>query len=122
MFSWLAQTTARIQAMFRRSSLDRHVEEELETHVELMTEENIRSGMEPKAARRAAVLKIGSRDAAIELHREARGFPMIEDLVKDVRHGARLLGRNPIFALTAALSLGIPKDFAMLPVAAIVYR
>ena len=74
----------------------------------MLTEENIRSGMEAEAARRAAVLlKVGSRDAAIELHRETRGLPLVEDLLKDIRHGARLLGRNPIFALTAALSLAI---------------
>ena len=107
MFSWLAQITARIQAVFRKASLDRQVEEELQTHVEMLTEENVRRGMNPTAARRAAVLRVGSRDAAIELHRETRGFPVIDDLLKDLRHGARLLGKNPIFALTAALSLSI---------------
>lgn len=72
MFSWLAQTVARILAIFRSSSLDRHVEEELATHVEMLTGENVRRGMEPIAARRAAQLQVGSREGIRKLRKLAR--------------------------------------------------
>ena len=37
----------------------------------------------------------------------ARGVPFVDDVVKDVCHGVRLLGRNNIFGLTAVASLAI---------------
>ena len=38
---------------------------------------------------------------------DARGLLMVEDIVKDIRYGTRLFARNPIFTVTAALSLAI---------------
>src|SRR2546426_3850430 len=103
----LYQFLARIRAFFFRSRLDEDLNGEITTHIDLLTEENIRLGMKPDVARREARLRFGSPDVARELHRHSRGLPLVEEVVKDVHHGARLLGRNPIFALTAALSLAI---------------
>jgi hypothetical protein len=64
MLSWLYQTLARIRSLFFKSQLDRQLDDELAAHIEFATEENIRHGMDPNAARRTALLKFGSRDAA----------------------------------------------------------
>jgi putative ABC transport system permease protein len=50
---------------------------------------------------------------------DARSFRWLDDSKRDVLYGARLLRRNPLFALTAALSLaiGIGADTAIFTVA-----
>lgn len=42
-----------------------------------------------------------------EAYRERRGLPIVDALWRDVRYGVRLLRRNPLFAATAILSLGL---------------
>jgi len=44
----------RLRALFRRSQTEREMDEELRYHIERQTEQNIRLGMNPEEARRAA--------------------------------------------------------------------
>jgi predicted permease len=107
MLSWIYQTLARIRSLFSKSDLDRKLEDELAAHIQFAAEENIRSGMTPEAARRDALIKLGGRDAARELHRDTRGLPFFENLAQDVVYGTRQLRRNPLVTLTAVLTLAI---------------
>jgi ABC-type lipoprotein release transport system permease subunit len=59
MFAPLRQLASRLGAFFRRRELDRDFAEELGSHVTMLTEDNIRRGMTPDQARRAAVIRIG---------------------------------------------------------------
>src|SRR5438045_8826483 len=63
--------------------------------------------MPAEAARLAARRALGSTAHTMNLHRDARSFVWLDDLRWDVGYAVRLLRRNPIFALTAALSLAI---------------
>src|SRR5262245_53222262 len=119
------RAVVRLWAIFRKTNLDDQVREEFATSIRLATDENIRLGSDQADARREALRKFGGQDAAIELHRDARGLPLLEDFFKDLRHGVRLLGRSPIFALTATLSLaiGIGADTTIFTIAnAILFR
>src|SRR5438132_9440299 len=107
LMSWFYQTIGRIRSLFSKSKLDTQLEEEFATHIELATEENIRRGMEPNAARREALLKVGSRDVARELHRETRGVPFIENFIQDLRYAIRGLAKRPILLATTTLSIAI---------------
>lgn len=107
MLSWIFEAAARIRSLFSKSDLDRKLQEELDAHVEFATEENIRRGMPLDAARREAKLQLGSRDAALELHRETRSLPSFETLVQDLVYGSRQLRRNLAVTLTAILTLAI---------------
>ncbi|HEY2382864.1 MAG TPA: ABC transporter permease [Terriglobia bacterium] len=125
MISWLCRLFARLHALFFQSRLDRQLDEELNMHIELLIEENIQRGMNPETARREARLKVGSRDAAKELHRDARAFRFVDDFLQDVRYSMRVLVRNPLFILLAALSLaiGIGADTTVFSVAnALLFR
>jgi predicted permease len=107
MWSPLEHFIARIRAIFMVSALDRELDQELESHVALMTDENIRRGMAPEEARRAALLRVGGRESTKELHREVRGLPLLETLGKDLRYTFRTLRRDSAFAIFAILIVGL---------------
>jgi predicted permease len=81
--------------------------EEIETHLRMQTEDNLRLGMSPEEARRAAVLKFGGIESVKESYRDQRGLPSLEAVVMDIRHAFRSLHRNPQFAAAAIVSLAL---------------
>ena len=80
---------------------------EMASHLALMEDEFVRRGMTAEEAHFAAKRAFGGVALAKDLHRDARSFVWLDDARRDVRHAARLLRRDPLFALTAALSLAI---------------
>jgi predicted permease len=109
MLSTIGRMAARVAAFFRRRDLDTDLEQELESHVEMLTEDNVRRGMAPSAARRAARLRLGGAAALKEQHRDARALPGLDALLQDLRFAFRLIVRDPWFSAAAisALALGI---------------
>jgi predicted permease len=89
----------------RRAEHD--LDRELASHLRLIEDAFQRSGLSSKEATLAARRAFGGVAQAKALHRDARSFVWLDDARWDLRHGARLLGRNPLFAATAALSLAI---------------
>jgi predicted permease len=105
---------SRALAVIRRRQLDREFDEELEAHVDLLTEQNERRGMPRHEARRQAILKMGGLSPTRDFHRESRGLPRLDRFVeatqavgKDLRHAARSLARARAFALVCVISLGV---------------
>jgi predicted permease len=109
MLDALRERCARIRAFFRTSDLDRDFEEELQSHVAMLTEDNLRRGMTPAEARRAALIRVGGAASLRERHREARGLPAFDALLHDLRFASRLLIKDRWFtaAVVVALALGI---------------
>ena len=101
---------AKLQAMlFGRSRDDREFAQELESHLELAAQENLRRGLPPEEAHRLARLEVGGVTLRREEHREQLGFSALDDLWRDLTLGARNLRRNPGFAVAsvATLALGL---------------
>ncbi len=97
----------RLLSFLRRRGLDRDFEEELSAHLDSAAADYIASGMAPDEARRQARLKFGALESAKDLHRDSRGLPFLDNLVKDVRYALRQLGKNATFTLAAVVSLGL---------------
>jgi hypothetical protein len=85
--------------------LDDRLREEIEAHLAMQTEENIRSGMTRGEARRQARLKFGSVEAVREDYRAEEGLPFMEDLFLDIRYSLRVLWKSRTFTLAALLTL-----------------
>lgn len=95
----------RLHNFSTKSRGDERLREEIESHIALQTDENIRIGMAPHEARRQARLKFGSVEASREGYHAEEGLPFIENLLRDIRFAARTLQRSPGFSIVAILTL-----------------
>lgn len=97
----------RLANLFRRDRLDRELAAEMESHLHLHIDDNLRAGMTPEQARRHALLTLGGLEQAKERYRDRRGMPWLEALLEDVRFAGRMLRKQPAFTLSALSMLTV---------------
>src|SRR5262245_34720643 len=98
---------SRCRAVFTRRRLDQDFDQELQAHLAMLTEENVRRGLSPTEAARQARLRLGGVAQLEERHRDERGLPFLETTSQDLRYALRTLRGNPAYAGVAIATLAI---------------
>jgi predicted permease len=94
-------------ALFRRDRLERDLEREIGFHLDMETEQNVRRGMAPDEARRAAMLAFGGVDRHKESARDERDTRLLEVIGSEFRLALRGLRLNRGFAIVTTLTLAV---------------
>src|SRR5580692_5030568 len=121
----LRRFLARLLNLTATPAQDDRLKEEIEGHIAMQTQENIRAGLSPVEARRRAILKFGGVEGIKQEYRARRGLPLVENFVQDVRFAIRGLRRTPgltaFVVVTLALGIGMTSaTFSM--VDALIFR
>jgi DNA-binding PadR family transcriptional regulator len=103
----LARARSSLRNLVKRDRVERDLDDELQATLDLLIDEELRRGQSPAEARRVAVLRLGGIESVKEQVRDVRTGAFLDTVLGDIRFATRLLLRNPIFTLTAALSLAI---------------
>jgi macrolide transport system ATP-binding/permease protein len=103
----LRRFLSRLASFATRRAQDERLREEIDEHIALQTDENIRAGLSPVEARRQALLKFGGVEAIKQEYRSARGLLFVETFVQDVRFALRSLRRAPGLTAFVAITLGL---------------
>ncbi len=97
----------RLRGLVRSDQRERELSAEIESHLQMHVDDNLRSGMTPELARRDAVLKLGGVEPTKEAWRERSTIPVLEHFLQDGRYAVRQLRQHLGFTGTAILTLAL---------------
>ncbi len=96
-----------LHAMFRKERIEAELDVEIRSYVDAIAEEKIESGVSRTEARRRALAQCGGIEQVKQAVRDQRASTALESVIQDTRYGLRQMRRNPVFAMTAVITLGL---------------
>ena len=91
-----------IRSLFRKLLVERELDEELRSYMEMAVQEEMRRGVTRDQALRAVRLERGNLEVAKEIVRTAGWESFVETFCQDVRFALRTLRKSPSFTTVAA--------------------
>src|SRR5260370_31821016 len=91
----------------RNDRVDQDVDGEMRSYRELLEQEKISHGLDPRAAHREALMELGGIEQVKESVRDARAGRLLDSLSSDVRHAWRMILKMPLTAAVVVGSLGV---------------
>jgi hypothetical protein len=104
---WMSVFASRVRGWLLPRRLEGDFDAERRTHLDMLVDENLRRGMSPDAAARAARVTLGGVTQLKEQYRDRSGLPWLESLWQDVRYARRLFGHSRGFTILAVLTIAV---------------
>ncbi|MEO7190336.1 MAG: ADOP family duplicated permease [Vicinamibacterales bacterium] len=103
----LRSLLATVRGLTRRNTIANEIREEMRFHVDMRSEEYLRSGLAPSEARRAAVRRFGNPMVMQDRGYDVRGGGLMETILRDATFACRMLRKHPAFSAVAVLTLAL---------------
>lgn len=104
---WMGGWGSRARGFFLRNREEREMDDEFRFHLEMEEDKLVRGGMPRDKARTEARRRFGGVERMKERTRDQRGTRLLEDVLQELRYGARSLRRSPAFSTMAVLTLAL---------------
>ena len=101
----MRRTILRLLSSFRSSRAERELAREIRSHLQLLEDQNIASGMDADEARYAALRAFGGVEQVKQHQREARMFRWLAGWPMDLKLGGRMLIKYPGLTIVGGIAM-----------------